>query len=185
MKARDVAFVTRLIRNDSRRWELLGHVRSMDLPDCWIGAGFVRNPVWSELHHAAPEPDHDVDVIWFDRTRSESEIDRSHEVALKAQEPSVKWSVKNQARMHLSNGDAPYLSSADAMRHWPETATAVAVRRTASDECELLAPFGLDDLLGMKLRPAGEFAGSKRVIFEQRVRSKRWLLDFPKLELVA
>jgi hypothetical protein len=71
------------------------------------------------------------------------------------------------------------------MRFWPETATAVAIRRFGDDGCEIIAPFGLDDLLALKLRPAGAFANRKRAIFERRVKSKSWLRDFPRLHLLA
>ncbi|WRQ77412.1 nucleotidyltransferase family protein [Pseudomonas saxonica] len=31
-------------------------VRSLNLPDCWIGAGFLRNAVWDYLHGRSPSP---------------------------------------------------------------------------------------------------------------------------------
>ncbi|MGH8392414.1 MAG: nucleotidyltransferase family protein, partial [Pseudomonas sp.] len=34
--------VQTLISSDPLRWHLLAVVRSLALPDCWIGAGFVR-----------------------------------------------------------------------------------------------------------------------------------------------
>jgi len=171
-----------IIRADRRRWDLLGVVRALDLPDCWIGAGFVRNAVWDHLHGRSPAaPDGDVDVIWYDPGCTDPSADRAHEAALRAVEPSVVWSVKNQARMHRRNGDAPYGSAVDAMRHWPETATAVAARRNDREECEIAAPFGLDDLLGLVLRPTPRFAGEKQPIYEERLRTKRWTTRWPLL----
>ena len=58
-----------LISSDAQRWHLLDIVRSLALPDCWIGAGFVRNAVWDHLHGRALSPlTGDVDVLWFDAT---------------------------------------------------------------------------------------------------------------------
>ena len=157
-------------------------VRALRLPDCWIGAGFVRNAVWDHLHGRPPAPpDGDVDVIWHDPRQADPAEDRKHEAALRAAEPSIIWSVKNQARMHARNGDAPYASATDAMRCWPETATAVAVRRTREDGCEVAAPFGLDDLLSLTLRPTPRFAGEKRPIYAERLRTKRWIAAWPLL----
>ena len=107
--------------------------------------------------------------------------DGKHEAALRAVEPSITWSVKNQARMHTRNGDAPYASATDAMRCWPETATAVAVRRTDNESCETAAPFGLDDLLNLVLRPTPHFAREKRPIYEARLRTKQWATLWPLL----
>jgi hypothetical protein len=135
--------------------------------------------VWDHLHGRASSPrDTDVDVVWFDAARAAPDADRALEVALAAADPSVAWSVKNQARMHHRNGDAPYASTEDALRHWPETATAVAVRRVA-DRLDVLAPFGLGDLFAMVIRPTPAFSGDRLPGFHQRVRDKRWLERWP------
>ncbi len=55
--------------------------------------------------------------------------------------------------MHLRNGDAPYGSSAEALAHWLETPTAVALRLNQGGGLELLAPLGTGDLLGLVVRP--------------------------------
>jgi hypothetical protein len=171
-----------IIRTDPLRWRLLELVRLRHLPDCWVGAGFVRNAVWDHLHSRSPSPlNGDVDVIWHDHANADQAVDKHHQGELQAAEPSVIWSVKNQARMHLRNGDAPYASSIDAMRHWPETATAVAVRRTEDDDCKIAAPFGLDDLFGLMLRPTPRFTRDRRDIFAERLRSKQWTLSWPML----
>jgi hypothetical protein len=52
----------------------------------------------------------------------------------------------------------------DAMRFWSDTATAVAVRRNDEDACEVAAPFGEDDLLGLILRPTPRFAGENATL---------------------
>src|ERR1700730_5813084 len=101
---------------------------------------------------------------------------------LAAKEPSFRWSVKNQAWMHVRNGELPYESTEDAVRRWPETATAIAVRWSRS-ELEILAPFGLSDLFSMIVRPTPSFVGDKFPFFIERVRNKRWLERWPMLSL--
>jgi hypothetical protein len=181
--AEDTARIIEWIKADSARWELLDHVRELALPDCWVAAGFVRNMVWSMFHGRRAGISGDVDVIWFDRSDATEARDRALEARLRRSAPGVDWSVKNQARMNRRNGDAPYASAEDAMRFWPETATAIGVRRTVDDECELIAPFGLEDLTALTLRPAGAFADRKRTIFDDRIREKRWLRNFPRLRV--
>ena len=109
--------------------------------------------------------------------------DKEVEAALRVLDPSVDWSVKNQARMHLRNGDAPYASAVDAIGHWPETATAVAARQAPEGSCEIAAPFGLGDLFDLVLRPTPRFAGEKRAVYLDRVRSKGWLAIWPRLRV--
>lgn len=164
--------------------EILQAVRGLGLPDGWIGAGFVRNAVWDHQHGRAVAPaSGDVDVIWFDADRAEAGLDRDLEAALRARMPLVAWSVKNQARMHGRNADAPYASCSDAMRHWPETATAIAARVGPGGAMEIAAPFGLDDLFSLTLRPTPRFARDKHDLFLARVHTKRWLELWPGLKL--
>ena len=85
------------------------------------------------------------------------------------------WSVKNQARMHEQNGDAPYDSVSDALSHWLETPTAVAIRLGAKG-LEILAPLGLDDLMTMTVRPTPHALTSKarHSAYRNRVAAKSW-----------
>jgi hypothetical protein len=179
------SFLRSLIAADANRMRLLETVRALRLPDCWVAAGFVRSAVWDHLHdRASTAPQNDVDVVWFDEARANSAIDAAIEARLKTAEPFVDWSVKNQARMHLRNGDKPYTSVEDAMSRWPETTTAVALR-LIDDRIEILAPFGLGDLFAMIVRPTPAFTGAKLPIFQKRVREKLWLERWPRLKLVA
>lgn len=176
------AEIISILRADRRRWHLLGAVAALDLPDCWIGAGFIRNAVWDHLHgHPPSPPQGDVDVIWYDSERTDPALDRLCEDRLTQIEPSVVWSVKNQARMHIRNADPPYASAVDAMRHWPETATAVAARRHGDALCEIAAPLGFNDLFGLVLRPTANFVDRKRGIYDERLRSKKWIERWPLL----
>ena len=172
-----------ILASDPARCGVLAMVRSLGLPDCWVGAGFIRNAVWDYLHDRPPSRHTgDVDVVWFCPERARPAEDKEVEAALRALDPSVDWSVKNQARMHLRNGDAPYAAAVDAIGHWPETATAVAARQTPAGSCEIAAPFGLGDLFDLALRTP-RFAGEKRGVFLDRVQSKGWLAIWPRLRV--
>lgn len=175
-----------ILQADEWRMRVLGLVRGLGLPDCWVGAGFVRNAVWDWLDgRGTGKPSGDVDVIWRDPLRADRGEDARLEERLFSLDASVPWSVKNQSRMHARNGDAPYESCEEALRHWPETATAVAVRAGADASIEILAPFGLEDLFGGVIRPTPRFAHDKRHVFDARWREKGWLREWPFLRVVA
>lgn len=174
----------RLLLQDALRMEALKTVAALGVKNCWIGAGLVRDAVWDRLHQRpAWPPCGDVDVVWFDARQSGEEIDNLLEQRLGKMCPGFDWSVKNQARMHERNHDRPYHSVEDALRYWPETATAVAVRLCGSDQIDIIAPFGLDDLFALRLRPTPRFQQDKRAIFDERIRRKRWLERYPQLVL--
>ncbi|HEY4044098.1 MAG TPA: nucleotidyltransferase family protein [Rhodopila sp.] len=175
-----------ILANDPVRWRALDLVASLGLADCWVGAGFVRNAVWDALHGRSPALlADDVDVLWFDPGQADPAVDKRGEASLRLLEPHLTWSVKNQARMHGRNGDAAYTSSADAMWYWPETATAVAVRRTGPDASDIAAPFGLDDLFALVVRPTPRFTGAKRDVYLTRIRTKNWRAQWPLLRIEA
>jgi uncharacterized protein len=158
--------------------KVLEVVAALNLPDCWVGAGFVRNPVWDALHGRPWSPSYtDIDVVYFDAADIGPKRDEVIEAELRVTSPDAPWSVKNQARMHLQNGDPPYTDTADAMRHWPETCTAVAVR-SVGHRVELLAPLGIGDLLSMIVRPTPAFA-NKLEIYRTRLARKAWSLSWP------
>lgn len=173
-----------LLLSDPIRHEIMSAVAGLSLPNCWIRAGFVRDAVWDHLHgYGSRPPGGDIDVLLFALACTDGATDRCVERQLRSALPACDWSVKNQARMHLRNRDAPYHSVADAMRHWPETATAVAVRLCPTGEVEINAPFGLHDLFTLQLRPTPALQAAKQAIFQQRLSSKRWLERYPLLSV--
>ncbi len=166
--------------------QVLERVAGLTLDDCWIGAGFVRNKVWDHLHgHEARTPLNDVDVIYFRPGDKSPESDKELERCLARGAPDIPWSVKNQARMHLVNGEAAYLSSADAISRWPETATAIGLSLDARGALRLLAPHGVEDLLGLKVVPTAHFrrSAARMQMFKRRLVGKRWAETWPKLEI--
>ena len=164
--------------------ECLQAVRDIGLPECWIGAGFVRNKAWDVLHgYADFTALNDVDVVYFDAAATDRARETEHEHALAAALPDVPWSVRNQARMHIRNREAPYSDTADAMSRWVQTATAVGARIDGEGEIRILAPHGLDDLVDLILRPTPSHA-HRREMFETIVAEKRWLEIWPKLKIV-
>lgn len=170
------------LHQDSQRMAALRTVRRLGLNDWCLGAGFVRNLVWDRRHgYAEATPLNDIDVIHFDPQRPDAERDRMLEARLQQWLPQP-WSVKNQARMHLRSGRAPYRDSADAISFWTEVETAVGARLNADDSIALVAPFGLDGLFNDTITfnvKNGDYAA-----YAQRVLDKDWLQRWPLLRQV-
>ena len=148
--------------------------------ELWLAGGAVRNAVWDRhQQHEVSTPLEDVDVVWFDSRRADPNLDMELERRLTAAAPNVKWDVKNQARMR-DVLDVSAGSLEDAMKTWPETASAVAVRMD-SGRLKLLAPFGLVDLFSLKVRRPDQ-AHAER--FTRRVADKRWTAKWPSVVVV-
>ena len=72
-----------ILASDPARCGVLAMVRSPGLPDCWVGAGFIRNAVWDYLHDRSPcRHTGDVDVVWFCPERARPAEDKEVEAAL-------------------------------------------------------------------------------------------------------
>lgn len=184
IELRDASSLEALILGQREMIADLQAVASLQLPQGRIAAGYIRNFVWDILHgYSERTPLLDVDVIYYDPNCLDEEAEKEIDARLRELVPKWNWSAKNQARMHLRNGHRPYASAEDAMRYWPETATAVAAFWTKEEIVQISAPLGLEDLLHLRLRenPNCNSSGT----FEQRIQSKRWLELWPKLQLVS
>ncbi len=171
--------IVELIKQDPVRVEALNCVSQLGLPQCYIAAGFVRNLVWDSLHgFEVYTPLNDVDVIYFDPNESNPDSYLIYEAQLKNGMPQLNWQVRNQALMHVRNGDSPYTSSLDAMRYYPEKETAIAIRQTAQAEYECIAAFGFTSLFNFYVTHNPK---RSRESFENRINSKGWQLRWPSL----
>ncbi len=180
-RLREIADIAKLLEAHAELHALLLHVESLDLSDGWIGAGFIRNAVWDTLHGRPIDASslNDVDVIHLDPADPCEERDMILESRLRGLAPDVNWQVRNQARMHLRNGDVPYRTISDAIAHWPETATAIAAR-TIHGKVEVIAPYGITDLIALVVKPTPAFA-HKMEIYRERLQSKDWAARWPNL----
>ena len=96
--------------------------------------------------------------------------------------PTANWEVRNQARMHLRNNDKPYKDCFNALEHWAETPTAIGARLVLN-QIELLAPYGVSDLLGLTVRQTPKFI-HKRQIYYDRIEEKQWRSKWPLLTII-
>ncbi|MCW5729586.1 MAG: nucleotidyltransferase family protein [Alphaproteobacteria bacterium] len=184
MDVKDATRLERLLRDDASFMRALAALASLELPDAWIAAGAIRNLVWDRLHGFPHDPRaQDTDVVYFDAARGSADEARL-EAQLAALCPHRRWSVRNQARMHLRNEDLPYADAHHAMCRWVETATAIAVRLDDAGALEVAAPFGLGDIFGLIVRPTPHMA-FKPGVFGERAREKAWTQRWPRLVVAA
>lgn len=164
------------------RWGRVG------LPDSWLVAGAIAQTVWNDGFGLPPEHGvADVDIVYFDGDDLSAESEAAHSARVRELFAGLPvWiDVKNEARVHLwyesKFGEplAPYVSTADAISTFPTTATAVGVR-PRTNGFELVAPFGLADLLGLIVRPNKKQIS--RQVYEAKV--ARWLMLWPRLCIV-
>lgn len=186
--------IVKLIEDDGEMMSILKSAQSLNLPDWWIGAGFIRGKVWDYLHgYKTKTPIPDVDLIYFDKkdfskdeansfsTRTE---DKYQEI-LKKLNPRIKWSVTNQARMHIYHKRKPYKNSAEALSEWSETATCIGAK-IKNGKLLLTTPYGISDLVNLNLKQIPKYKIKYKHnpnLFYERIKKKNWLKIWPKLKI--
>ncbi|PYZ91761.1 hypothetical protein CR194_19255 [Salipaludibacillus keqinensis] len=180
------ADIIEIIEKDEYMMEILQTAKSLNLPDWWICAGFVRAKIWDSLHNFSERTTTaDVDVIYFNAEKMDEREEKKWEQLLSDLLTDVPWSVKNEARMHVVNNIPPYTSSVDAISKFPETVTALGMKIDEDGKVLLTAPCGIDDLLNMQVKPTPYFKKTKERanIYEQRLREKNWQATWRKVQV--
>ena len=169
--------------------EILERFEEIVLPDSWLVAGCIAQTIWNlGCGQPAELGIKDVDLIYFDEQDLSFEAEVGHETRLHGlfRHLPIKLDIKNEARVHLWYEERfgypakPYLSSGDAIATFPTTATAVGVRWIRG-KLECCAPFGLDDLFGLVVKPNKRQI--TRAIYEAKV--DRWRSIWPRLTFLS
>lgn len=172
-----------LLMADEFRMACLHAAQVVNLPDWYLGAGFLRNAIWDRLHHKAHmTPLNDVDLVYFDADNISRQSERDIEKQLSALFPDVEWEVRNQARMHLRHGHQPYSSTSEGIAQWVEVPTCVGVRLEADGNLSFTAPFGLEENWSLAIRINPD--NLRPEVFRQRIAEKSWLKNWPNLNVV-
>ena len=161
---------------------------SVKLPDAWLVAGALAQTVWNRLHGFPAETGiADIDLVYHDATdlSEAAEISHAKRIGALFRDLPLRFDVKNEARVHLWYAEKfgypiePYPSSEAAIASFPTTATAVGLRPGQAGY-DVAAPFGLDDLMSLIVRP------NKRQITEAIYHAKvaRWRQIWPQLTVL-
>ncbi|MFA4899183.1 MAG: nucleotidyltransferase family protein [Brevundimonas sp.] len=152
-----------IVRADAGLMHVLTTVRALGLPDWRLVSGAVYQAVWNaRTGRPAGYGVRDYDLAYFDG----SDLSYGAEdvvikrVAAAFDEPfRNQVEVRNQARVHLwfqNRFGEPYepLGSTDeALERFVAPTFAVGVRLEADDSLSVAAPFGLDDVFALTIRP--------------------------------
>lgn len=152
-----------ILRGSEPLMRVLRIARDLALPDWMIFSGAVYQRALNHL--TGRDLDYgirDYDLGYFDAadTSYEGEDVVIRRVAAAFEPPLARMvEVRNQARVHLwfeGKFGEPYTplgSTAEALSRFVSPLFAVGVRLEADDRLAIAAPFGLEDLFALRLRP--------------------------------
>ncbi len=159
------------------------------MPHWYLGAGCIAQTVWN-ARHGFDLDSHilDYDLVYFDPCDTSYEAEDAYVRRARELFPDLRSpvEVRNQARVHLWHEEhfgyriQPYRSVEHAINSWPTTATSVGIRLKNEWQFTVYAPYGLNDLLGMIVRP--NKTQITREIYLRKV--ERWTKIWDKLTVV-
>lgn len=181
----EAARVTRLALDNPVNALVVDRLAELDVPDAWLVSGSVFQSVWNGLTGRDPAYGiADYDVFYFDPDTSyEAENAVIASCATTFADVAAEVQVRNQARVHLwypqkfGRPYAPVSSAAEALTRFLAPCCAVGLRRTPGGPA-LAAPFGLDDLLAMVVRPNPALEGAGE---QYDAKIARWRCCWPEL----
>ena len=156
----------------------------------YVGAGCIADTVWNDISSFPLEYGiSDIDIVYYDvsDTSEASESKLKEKIENKLPDITFDFDVKNQARVHLWYEQKfgfpiePYPSLEAAIDSWPTTANALGIRIEQNNTYTIYAPYALDDLFSMIIRPNKSLVTKE--IFEKK--AYKWKERWPKLEIIA
>jgi hypothetical protein len=151
-----------IVRADPDLMHVLTTVRGLGLDDWRVFSGAVYQSVWNAVTgRPVGYGRKDYDLGYFDPDTSwDAEDAVIKRVAAALDEPfRSEVEVRNQARVHLWFMDRfgepyePLTGTDEALARFVAPAFAVGVRLEDDDAISIAAPFGLEDVFSMTLRP--------------------------------
>jgi len=151
-----------IIRADPDLMHLMHRLRALHLPQWRLVSGCLYQTVWNVLSNRPRGTGiKDYDLIYFDAADVSWEAEDAviRRVAAASADCVGPVETRNQARVHLWFPDRfgaayPRLHSADeSLRLYASLAHAVGVRMEQDGRLDVLAPFGLEDVFEMVIRP--------------------------------
>ncbi|WP_082177110.1 nucleotidyltransferase family protein [Arsenicicoccus sp. oral taxon 190] len=152
---------------------------SLGLAEWWLTAGAVFQNVWNAVDSRPPGYGiKDYDIFYFDDCDLSWEAEDAviRRAADLFDDLDARVEIRNEARVHLwyeakfGTQIAPYRSAADAIDSFASTTCCVGITRDR-DALRVHAPFGLEDVLALHMRPNRRIAPQH--VYETKVAEYR------------
>ena len=157
------ARLAEILRASPRLMRTLAIARDLALPDWRIVSGAIYQTAWNSLTGRAPDFGiKDYDLFYYDGADISYEAEDVHirrATSAYPAELAPLVEVRNQARVHLwfeahfGEPYAPLTHTDEALARFVAPAFAVGARLEPDGSLDIAAPFGLEDLFAMRLRP--------------------------------
>lgn len=181
----------KILEKNKSLQSILDRAEGLNLPGWYVGSGGITQTVWNIKHNFDPEKGIvDYDLVYCDT--EDTSLETQDLIEKKGEElfegVPVPVEIVNEARVYLwykkelgyDRDQDPYNSTEEAIQVWPTTATAIGVRKEKNGKYKIFAPFGLDDLFNLVVRPnKGKVS---EMVYNKKV--DRWSNIWPNLKVI-
>ncbi len=166
---------------------ILQRLEKAGLEDYYLAAGSINQTVFNYLHNYPLDNGiNDYDIVYYDDDVSYEKEDLViKKINNLLADLNIKLDIKNQARVHLwyekkyGHDIGANKSTEEAISKWGTTVTCIGVR-LINNKLIIYAPYGLDDLFNMIIRPNKKYFIKK----DYDIKTKRWKSIWPKLNII-
>ncbi len=175
-----------LFKNENLK-ELLKRLEKSRLKNYYVAAGAINQTVFNYFHNYKIDANiKDYDIVYYDNDLSYEKEDKIIKYLKKLlSDLNIELDIKNEARVHIWYNKKygckrmPYTSLEDAISRWGTTITCIGVR-LENNNLIVTAPYGLNDLFNMIIRPV------KLDFLEKDYNEKisKWQDKWPNLKVI-
>ena len=182
----DIIYSSDLLTDVLGRLEKL--MKTLGTEDYLLSGGAVYQTVWN--HVLSKDPHYglkDLDVVYYDNdTSKQKEIRVSGLVQKELAHQKYPVEAVNQARVHQWYKETygfecrELVSLEDAVGSWMVACCCIGIRKEGK-KLIVFAPYGLDDIFNLIIRPNNKTEKSRDIYYEK---AEKWLAKWPELTVL-
>lgn len=184
---KQLEILEKILRKNTNLMKILEILEKDEIINYYVGAGAINQTVFNYYHdYDIDYGIKDYDIVYYDEDLSyEKEDIVIKRLQEKLKDIAAEVDIKNEARVHLWYYEKygikrkPYTSVADAIASWGATVTCIGVK-LEKGRFIVYAPYGLNDLFGMVLRPVKR--DFTKDAYDER--TCRWMKKWPLLKKI-
>lgn len=177
----------KILLSNSTLKSILVRLSQTNLKNYYVAAGCINQTVFNYYHHyPLMNGIEDFDIVYFDDDTSyEKEDTIIKKINNLVSDLNITCDIKNEARVHLWYSEKygrqiePYTSLEDAISCWGTSITCLGVR-LENNKLLVYAPYGLNDLFSMTIRPIKKQLTEK----QYKIKTDKWKKKWSKLNIL-
>ena len=170
--------------SDEQFKEVFTIINKLHLPNAYICGGVIRDYVWNKKHDLPSSLLFgNIDVFYYDSNESNEQY-LIRQTMINQNYSKYLWNLTNTALKDRRETKLKLHKNIEStLKQFPETCSSVAVNYDQAHNLTIIAPYGLEDLFELKIKPTPTFRKGQinYQTYKQRVKRKEWSKKWNKL----